>query len=162
MTLWPYDSGVRVGVFGVLGGNPTPSMQRVSQVYPTSPAGEEAYVSANVSLVLAQKPTTDTSGSLRLTRIGSLFTGYYLDTGGSWVQMGSAIGPTADMPLYFMAWSHDQFFGDQNVEVTLSNPRIEAVPEPPAFIVSGALLLPLLFHRIRRVTGAGARRDTKI
>src|SRR5213594_3405366 len=70
---------------------------------------------------------------LRLSRTGSLGTGYYLDSG-SWVQIHSGPVTTADVGFGFAAWSHDQLFAHQTAKLAFDNFTLS----------SGQLLCPKL------------------
>jgi len=96
--------------------------------------------------------TTDTSGSLRIVREGSIFTGYYHD-GSAWVSLGSGsawteatsvnLGAGSDSPYPGVSVSFDNFQATAN--------QITSVPEPSAFVMLGALGgLGLIAARRRR------------
>ena len=70
---------------------------------------------------------------LRLTRTGSLGTGYYFDSG-NWVQIRSGPVTTADVGFGFAAWSHDQLFAHQTAKLAFDNFTLS----------SGQLLCPKL------------------
>ena len=87
---WPSGDGVWVSM-GVTG---TPfNVYRVTwQLQPTEEYG------AFLPPVGTTLPATGTSGTLRLSRVGDIFTAYYLD-GRNWVPIISGVGPTDDASL---------------------------------------------------------------
>jgi hypothetical protein len=87
---WPAQNGVWVSL--MVGGTPY-NVYRVSWQFDPSEA-YGAYLPPAGTTVGA----TGTSGSLRLTRRGDLFTAYYL-SGRDWVPIISGTGPTGDVPL---------------------------------------------------------------
>jgi hypothetical protein len=87
---WPPQNGVWVSL--MVGGTPF-NVYRVSWQFDPS----EQY-GAYLPPVGTTLPATGTSGTLRLTRVGDLFTAWYL-SGHSWVPIISGIGPTDDVPL---------------------------------------------------------------
>jgi hypothetical protein len=90
LPIWPPQNGVWVSL--VVAGTPY-NVYRVSWQFDPSKA-YGAYLPPVGTSVAA----TGTSGTLRLTRRGDLFTAYYLD-GGSWIPIISGTGPTDDVPL---------------------------------------------------------------
>jgi hypothetical protein len=87
---WPPENGVWVSL--MVGGTPF-NVYRVSWQFQPSEAYGAYLPPAGTSI-----PATGTSGTLRLTRVGDLFTGWYL-SGHSWVPIISGLGPTNDVPL---------------------------------------------------------------
>jgi len=90
LVTWPAQNGVWVSL--MVGGTPF-NVYRVSwQFEPSEAYG--AYLPPAGTTVSA----TGTTGTLRLTREGDIFTAYYR-SGDSWVPIISGTGPTGDVPL---------------------------------------------------------------
>ena len=71
------------------------------------------------------KATTDTTGYLKLTRQGSVLTGYYYDAATQeWVMVGSSPTSMREASFYIGAWSHDAYFGDKPVKIAFDNVSI--------------------------------------
>lgn len=87
---WPSQNGVTVML--MVGGTPF-NVFRVSWQFQPSEAYGTYLPPAGTSV-----PATGTSGTLRLTRVGDLFTGWYL-SGHIWVPIISGVGPTDDVPI---------------------------------------------------------------
>jgi hypothetical protein len=87
---WPARNGVWVNMSA--GGTPY-NVYRVSWQFDPS----ESY-GAYLPPVGANLPASDAAGTLRLTRLGDIFTAYYL-SGKSWIPLISGTGPTGDVPL---------------------------------------------------------------
>ena len=87
---WPAQNGVWVSL--AVAGTPY-NVYRVSWQFDPS----EAY-GAFLPPVGTSTGATGTSGTLRLTRTGDLFTAYYL-SGLAWIPIISGTGPTDDVPL---------------------------------------------------------------
>ena len=98
-----------------------------------SPSNVEVYLTHFGDGVRGIAQTNATAGMLRLSRTGSLGTGYYLDSG-SWVQVHSGPVTTADVGFGFAAWSHDQLFAHQTAKLAFDNFTLS----------SGQLLCPKL------------------
>src|SRR5262249_36877369 len=87
---WPPQNGVWVSL--MVGGTPF-NVYRVSwQFDPTEQYGT-SLPPAGTTL-----PATGTTGTLHLTRVGDVFTGWYL-AGHSWVPIISGVGPTDNVPI---------------------------------------------------------------
>jgi hypothetical protein len=90
LVTWPGQNGVWVSL--MVSGTPY-NVYRVSwQLQPSEAYG--AYLPPAQALL----PATGTTGTLRLTRQGDIFTAYYL-SGRSWIPIVSGTGPTDDVPL---------------------------------------------------------------
>jgi hypothetical protein len=87
---WPPQNGVTVSL--MVGGTPY-NVYRVSWQFPQTEAYGAFLPPAGTTL-----PATGTTGTLRLTRQGDIFTAYYL-SGRSWIPIISGNGPTGDVPL---------------------------------------------------------------
>jgi len=90
LVTWPAQNGVWVSL--MVGGTPF-NVYRVSWQFEPS----EAY-GAYLPPVGTTVSATGTTGTLRLTREGDIFTAYYR-SGDSWVPIISGTGPTGDVPL---------------------------------------------------------------
>jgi hypothetical protein len=75
---WPYNNGERIGIRTSVG-----AVERISD----NGFGGEMYVT-DVHSVINTAATSDSSGALKIQRIGTVTTGYYLHNG-SWTQIGS-------------------------------------------------------------------------
>jgi hypothetical protein len=90
LVAWPPQNGVWVSLMVV---GTSFNVYRVSwQFQPSEQYG------AYLPPAGATLPATGTSGTLRLTRQGDIFTAYYR-SGRSWVPIVSGVGPTDDVPL---------------------------------------------------------------
>jgi hypothetical protein len=87
---WPHENGTSVSL--QVAGTPY-NVYRVSWQFDPS----EAY-GAFLPPVGTSTGATGTSGTLRLTRTGDVFTAYYL-SGLDWIPIISGTGPTDDVPL---------------------------------------------------------------
>jgi hypothetical protein len=87
---WPTADGVWVSL--MVTGTPF-NVYRVTWQFPQSEAYGAYLPPAGTTL-----PATGTTGTLRLTRRGDIFTAYYLD-GLTWVPLVSGVGPTDDASL---------------------------------------------------------------
>src|SRR5712692_6323398 len=138
---WPVGTGVRVGLgssflVGGITNNYSPSpfaVERDSLGPGDSPSNVEVYLTHFGDGVRGITSTNATTGVLRLTRTGSLGTGYYLDSG-NWAQIHSGPVTTADVGFGFAAWSHDQLFAHQTAKLAFDN----------FTLTSGQLLCPKL------------------
>jgi hypothetical protein len=153
---WPPGNGVRIGI----NVNLAASVERTSQTFLGSAFGDETYV-FDSGTGLADLATTDQMGTLRLSRTGSTLSGYYLAANGQWVLIGSGTYSTGDLVIGLLAWSDSQFFGDQAVDVSFSDPVISGVevqpvtgsaPEPSSFaaIASGLCAFTLCLTAVRK------------
>jgi hypothetical protein len=87
---WPPQNGVTVSL--MVGGT-SYNVYRVSWQFPQSEAYGAFLPPAGTTL-----PASGTTGTLRLTRQGEIFTAYYR-LGDNWVPIISGVGPTGDVPL---------------------------------------------------------------
>jgi hypothetical protein len=123
LLVWPPFNGVRMGL-----NTEAADANRISFGRFEPFAGEVYYTTLGFAVI----PTTDLDGSLRQTRSGGMLTTYYKDAGGNWVVMGSVPASTADLTFALAAWSHRQFFADQEVVVAFDNFHV-AEGEFPCF-----------------------------
>jgi hypothetical protein len=117
---WPPENGVWVSL--MVNGGPF-NVYRVSWQFPDHEQ-YGVYLPPSGNTVSA----TGTTGTIRLTRKGSTFTGYYLAGDGTWVPIGSGIGPTDDASFTLGVFniSAAATFAGLPVTVTLDNFRVIA------------------------------------
>lgn len=118
----PPHNGVRMGIVIHRNGQAFASVQRTS-LGEGEPLGEprESYL-LDTRTSLGRHATDNTSGKLRLTRVGSTLTGYFWDaTAAEWVPFASGTTTEEDVRLGLSAWSHDEVFADQDVRVAFDN-----------------------------------------
>jgi hypothetical protein len=130
---WPEANGVRLGFEGP--GKALPQgivmVKRVS-FGPDEPSPDPEH-KENYFAIFSDdgqvwdpyiEPTTDNHGGLKLTRVGSLLTGYFMQ-GNDWVLIGSHsypdIGPDAWIEITLWANSRGEVFRGQNVEIAFDN-----------------------------------------
>jgi hypothetical protein len=128
---WPAQNGGRVSLY--LGGlqdvrNRGVYMERDSyseaEVDPGLPS--EVYVFyADRGQTFLEHETADTQGRLRVQRVGSIVTGYYLSNS-QWVELGSTDLGTEDLQFGVFALSHDSVFADSFVRVAFDTVRLAA------------------------------------
>jgi hypothetical protein len=110
---WPAQSGVRTAL-----GSTFAAAERVSFAAGDF-TGMESYASHHSAVTT--ESTTDTSGTLRLTRVGSTYTSYYWN-GTGWNEMQStAVDPTVEVGLHLTAWTHSSFFIKEEVTIAFDN-----------------------------------------
>jgi hypothetical protein len=129
---WTFSNGVRVGLASTpeaffasafSNTNPPFAVERISfgnpiNDFPGLP--REAYLTHFLDGVQGVTPTSDLSGSLRLTRTGGLETGYYMSSG-NWVMIHTGPSITQEIHLNIVAWSHDYAFEHRFVKVAFDN-----------------------------------------
>ena len=110
---WPSANGIQVTLHAFETGG---QVLRESQVW-----GEQ--YATWIPPTFTEVPTTDLAGSLRLTRVGSTLTGFFLN-GSGWTQIAS--GPTTldDVTLGLSASSFMDRFAHEAVDVAWDNFRI--------------------------------------
>jgi hypothetical protein len=124
---WTFSNGVRVGLASTPGvfftgdfsATPPFAVERISFGSPTGDfpgLPREVYLTHFLDGVQGVTPTSDLSGSLRLTRSGGSETGYYLSSG-NWVMIHTGSSTTEDIHLSIVAWSHDYAFSHTFVKV---------------------------------------------
>jgi hypothetical protein len=107
---WPARNGVR---FGLAAGN--------SHVVRTSePNGSENEYMTNFAGHLTGVESEDSSGRLRLARVGTTITGYYL-ANRNWVAIASGSAASDAQPYSIAAWSDAVTFGKRDVRIDLKN-----------------------------------------
>lgn len=114
LVAWPAQNGVTVSL--MVSGTPF-NVYRVSWQFPQSEAYGAYLPPAGTTL-----PAEGTSGTLRLTRRGDIFTAYYR-AGLDWVPIISGTGPTGDVPLTLAVFniSGAATFAGQPVTVAFDN-----------------------------------------
>jgi hypothetical protein len=119
---WPTRNGIRVGLW--LGDvSSVPHVASTHRVSLTGGNPAESYAGVHsFDTATGRLETAATAGTLRLVRIGGVFTCYYLDaTTSQWVQLINGGTNNSDRPLTLFAWSND---GDSNhlpVKVAFDN-----------------------------------------
>ncbi|MCX8031673.1 MAG: hypothetical protein N3A59_08885 [Thermodesulfovibrionales bacterium] len=135
---WPPENGVRVGLNAIYSDEISYQVERVS----FGPTGDfswiqerEVYLTHFEDGVKGIKGTNDTSGKLRLKRIGNTFYGYYLDPNINWQTIHAGPAPVDnEVNFGIAAWSHEANFAHQEVKVAFDN-----------FIVNdGELICPII------------------
>ena len=111
LKVWPPTNGVRVGL-SLQGSGAT---ERISE----STSGE-IYLTNFLDGIQGITSARDVSGFLRMSRTGGTATGYYLN-GTSWTVIHSGPVTSSDALFVFAAWSHDNAFAHQTVEMTFGN-----------------------------------------
>jgi hypothetical protein len=119
LTVWPPHVGVWISLFAA--GTPY-NVYRVGWQFSPGDAYGAYLPPAGSSL-----PAADQGGTLRLTRWGDIYTGWYL-SGVRWIPIISGIGRTDDEPLSLSVYniSNASPFGGQPVEVKLTRFHVEA------------------------------------
>lgn len=118
---WPSQSGVRVGIGMSVGFGVT---ERIG--FGISDVGSGEHYLTHFLGGITSKPTTDTQGSLRLVREGSILTGYFWSISSQgWEEIASGSAPAGSVHLALSVWSDDRFFRDSRCEwrSTISGPR---------------------------------------
>jgi hypothetical protein len=122
---WPPANGVRLGFEG--GPNDQGFMvKRVSFGPDELPNQGEAYFAffSDASQWYGnQVTTTDTQGSLRLTRVGSVFTGYFKQKEGDWTKIADHTFSAPELLEWvdFALWAIGDPPAGQDVEIAFSN-----------------------------------------
>jgi hypothetical protein len=119
LAVWPEHAGVWISLAAA--GTPY-NVYRVGWSFDPGEAWGAYLPPAGNSL-----PAVDTTGTLRLTRWGNIYTGWYLN-GVRWIPIVSGVGPTGDEPLSLAVYnlSSAASFAGQPVEVKLMRFHVEA------------------------------------
>jgi hypothetical protein len=112
---WPLVNGIRVG----MGGPYVIERDSFSAGDGSPPAPSEVYLS-DFGIPSGVVATTDKAGTLRLVRVGSLWSTYYY-SGGKWVIDRQSTGTTDDATISLAAWSDDYRFTHKNVRISFDN-----------------------------------------
>jgi hypothetical protein len=118
---WPYNNGERIGLRTSIG-----AVERISD----NNFGGEMYVT-DVNSTINITPTSDSSGTLKLQRTGTVTTGFYLHNG-SWTQIGSTDSHnSADCLISLSIWPAGITPGVQVAfgNFTVTAPGWAAVPQ---------------------------------
>jgi hypothetical protein len=115
---WPAANGVLVQLNAWFTRPPQVAIARQSQTW-----GEE-YVSF-MGIRTSNRRTVDTSGSLRIKRVGKRFTTYHKN-GGPWLPLDSVLSKGAPM-IAIQAMSMPNWFGHMAVRVAFDNFKLRAV-----------------------------------
>lgn len=116
LSKWPAANGVRVGLFA---NYPRDAVERIS--FGAGDVGaDDGYLTDFGGALRGWTPSTDLSGTLRLTRTASILVGSYMKDG-IWVQLASASIGTADAKIGLGAWSHNSYFADTEVQLAFDN-----------------------------------------
>ena len=119
---WPFSNGVRVGLgYGGIGVVTRSSLGTAADYGGLPRDVATLDVMGPAVFVVAVSMT----GSLRLTRFGNVWTGFYRE-GDQWTQIGSSSGLASDIRVDIAAWSHDYAFTDHDVLIALDNFRINS------------------------------------
>jgi len=125
---WPYNNGERLGIRTSVG-----AVERISD----NGFGGETYTTDVNHVINISAPTSDVNGTLKIERIGTVTTGYYLNSG-SWTQIGSTdSGISSAVSIELSIWPAGITPG---VEVAFSNFSVTAsnISSQLAIIRSGA------------------------
>jgi hypothetical protein len=107
---WTPQNGVHFGL--VAGGN---SAERAS-----NPHGSDNLYESDFSGQITGTDTADTAGRLRLSRVGTTMTSYYLREQ-TWVPIATTTGPATPLSYKVGAWTDGYSFGTHDVRVNLKN-----------------------------------------
>ncbi|MBI2010294.1 MAG: hypothetical protein HYS86_03935 [Candidatus Chisholmbacteria bacterium] len=126
LLVWPFKSGVRVGLVTKTGllGNDVALVERIGFGAPTDFSGypRDVYLTDFGGGIFTTVTTNDLLGKLRLVRNGNTLQGqYYNADSGNWVTIDSHNRLPEEVSFGLLAWSHNNFFTDQNVLVAFDN-----------------------------------------
>jgi|GEM_PF-6355272 len=139
--IWPKNNGVRTGM--TLGNkHGAYTLERTNLGL-----GMGDHVLSDIGGSLTMLPYGGTQGNLRIRRVGMEMTGYVWN--GEWQPLGTWFGAIGPMDVDLWVWSHDAYFGRQDVLATFD----DFMAADSASIVNGAVNLgdyigPLLGQRI--------------
>jgi len=101
---WPTRNGIRLGLGA--GGIGPAAVERVSGDQVVIVGNREVYLTHFPNGIRGIKDTTDTEGTLRMSRVGNLLRGYYWSNG-AWVLMNtSAVSPADPSGIGASVWGH--------------------------------------------------------
>jgi hypothetical protein len=101
---WPLNNAVWVGIW-----TPEGNVARAS-----SRMGTDNSYASYLAQTISRVETADTSGTVRLSRVGTTMSGYYQGTTGEWVKIASGAGSTEPITYSIGAWC-DAGFGERQV-----------------------------------------------
>jgi hypothetical protein len=110
---WPAANGTVVGMNVAFPGNV------INLVRASWTSGQEVYTFLTPSGSQRTLDTTDMSGGLRMTRVGTLITSY-IRTGGRWASFSSA-HHRGFVTLQFLLWASGSTFAHKDVSVAFDN-----------------------------------------
>ena len=118
LSVWPDDSGIRMGI----------SLENVAAAVGRVGSASNEFGAQEIYLVhvppqLKSTITSDLSGKLRIERVGTIMTGYYMN-GNTWISLGSL--PISSDPVGFRisAWSDDRYFANKLGKILFDNVEI--------------------------------------
>ncbi|MDH3269905.1 MAG: Ig-like domain-containing protein [Gemmatimonadota bacterium] len=117
---WPAQSGVRAALHVSVG-----AAERVSFAAGEF-TGQESYAAdhSGAGGTIVTVGTSDQSGMLRATRIGSTLTSYYW-SGTDWaVLQSSGAGSATEVNVHLAAWTHESLFIGQQVRIAFDDFRV--------------------------------------
>jgi hypothetical protein len=121
------NNGVRVGILVDIeptnGSRLNKSWAAINRFSDTNGTSVYSTNFSNYDPVTSDIPTSDIKGKLRLSRTGTVLSGYFWDsTTKSWILIQSTSKFTAN-PVYFIlsSWSHDGYFAKVLVKSTFDN-----------------------------------------
>lgn len=127
---WPLHNGVRAALYlGTIGEIKNRGVYLERDSYSEAEAEGnpiELYVFyADEGATFQEHETEQVSGNLRLGRVGSVVTGYYLSNA-QWIELGSSNVGTQDLRFALFVYSHDSVFSDSDVRVAFDTVRLAA------------------------------------
>jgi hypothetical protein len=125
LVTWPEKSGVRLGLSAYTTGGAVAVPERVGFASGDF-TGVESYVSHHAPGAILTFATSDTEGTLRVTRSGGTFTSYYWN-GAAWEAMQtSAVSPAEEVSMNFGAWTPPAKFAGVETIVAFDNFKVNA------------------------------------
>ena len=121
---WPARNGVLVFLSPAFE-RPAPWTNVSRKGSPPNGAEPERYSTGIYGHVPPEVPTVDSKGTLRVARVGSYITTYYLSYG-SWVRLGRAHAAAGDVRLVMAMGSDSAGFGSQTAVAAFDNFRARA------------------------------------
>lgn len=112
---WPANNGVYLQL------GAAPPIQ--DAIFRTSP--QDAYQAVVGGAIGRTLPSTDTTGTLRLTRVASTITAYVLESG-TWVQLASGASTTADVAFQINVNAEEGRFQHKTIRVAFDNFSLRA------------------------------------
>jgi hypothetical protein len=123
LPVWPVSNGARVGLCAKYGCVDRTSLSSNPFEFACAPTRENyaadfGYTESQICSTF--NSTTDLTGTLRLERVGSTMTGYYL-SGQSWITVTSATVPTDDVSVTIKSWDLSQDFHNELINPVFDN-----------------------------------------
>jgi hypothetical protein len=110
---WPLNNAVWIGLW-----TPEGNVARAS-----SRIGTDNSYATYLAQTISRVETADTSGTVKLSRVGTTMSGYYQGPSGEWVKIASAGVSTDPMAYAIGAWS-DASFGERQVTADIDGLNI--------------------------------------